>query len=74
MTINLYLVRHGQTLFNQQHRMQGSSDSALTQLGIKQVETLRDYFEKNNIVFDKAYCSTQERASDTLEIITGPPD
>lgn len=72
MTINLYLVRHGQTLFNQQHRMQGSSDSALTQLGIKQVETLRDYFEKNNIVFDKAYCSTQERASDTLEIITGP--
>ena len=52
--------------------MHGSSDSALTQLGIKQVETLRDYFEKNNIVFDKAYCSTQERASDTLEIINGP--
>lgn len=72
MTINLYLVRHGQTLFNQEHRMQGSSDSPLTRLGVKQVETLRDYFEENDIVFDRAYCSTQERASDTLEILTGP--
>lgn len=71
MAINLYLVRHGQTLFNAQQRMQGSSDSALTKLGIKQVEFLRDYFRKNKIFFDKAYCSAQERASDTLEIITG---
>lgn len=71
MAINLYLVRHGQTLFNAQQRMQGSSDSALTKLGIKQVEFLRYYFRKNKIFFDKAYCSTQERASDTLEIITG---
>ncbi|MGN1272882.1 MAG: histidine phosphatase family protein [Lactobacillus sp.] len=72
MTINLYLVRHGQTLFNKEHRMQGSCDSALTNLGIKQVETTRDYFARNAITFDRAYCSTQERASDTLEIITGP--
>lgn len=72
MTINLYLVRHGQTLFNQEHRMQGSCDSALTKLGIKQVEATRDYFAQNGINFDRAYCSTQERASDSLEIITGP--
>lgn len=72
MAINLYLVRHGQTLFNEQHRMQGSSDSALTKLGIKQVEAVRDYFAQNGISFDKAYCSTQERASDSLEIIVGP--
>ncbi|WP_283605376.1 histidine phosphatase family protein [Lactobacillus gallinarum] len=72
MAINLYLVRHGQTLFNAQQRMQGSCDSALTKLGIKQAEALRDYFKKKQIVFDKAYCSTQERASDTLEIIVGP--
>lgn len=72
MAINLYLVRHGQTYFNQQNRMQGSTDSPLTKLGIKQAEALRDYFKKHNIHFDKAYCSTQERASDTLEIIVGP--
>ena len=72
MTINLYLVRHGQTLFNKEHRMQGSCDSALTPLGIKQIEATRDYFAQNGISFDRAYCSTQERASDTLEIIAGP--
>lgn len=72
MAINLYLVRHGQTMFNKEHRMQGSCDSALTSLGIKQVEALRDYFTENGVAFDRAYCSTQERASDTLEIITGP--
>lgn len=72
MAINLYLVRHGQTYFNQQNRMQGSTDSPLTKLGIKQAEALRDYFKKHDIHFDKAYCSTQERASDTLEIIVEP--
>lgn len=71
MAINLYLVRHGQTYFNQQHRMQGSTDSPLTKLGIRQVEALRNYFQKRGVHFDKAYCSTQERASDTLEIIIG---
>jgi broad specificity phosphatase PhoE len=72
MTINLYLVRHGQTLFNKEYRMQGSCDSALTPLGVKQIEATRDYFAQNGIAFDRAYCSTQERASDTLEIIAGP--
>ena len=52
--------------------MQGSCDSALTPLGIKQIEATRDYFAQNGISFDRAYCSTQERASDTLEIIAGP--
>ncbi len=37
MAINLYLVRHGQTLFNAQQRMQGSCDSALTKLGISRL-------------------------------------
>lgn len=70
MTASLYLMRHGQTRFNAQHRMQGSSDSRLTKLGVKQVEATRDYFVRHNIKFNKAYCSTQERASETLEIVT----
>lgn len=72
MAINLYLVRHGQTWFNKGHRMQGSCDSALTPLGIKQAEAVRDYFQDQGINFARAYCSPQERASDTLEIIAGP--
>lgn len=66
----IYLVRHGQTLFNVHHKIQGTCDSPLTKLGIKQAKAVRNYFTRNNIKFDAAFCSTQERASDTLEIIT----
>lgn len=34
--MKIYLVRHGQTLFNQQKKVQGWCDSPLTQEGIKQ--------------------------------------
>lgn len=70
MKKTLYLMRHGQTLFNLQHKIQGWCDAPLTNLGIKQAEVARKYFENNNIVFDHAYSSTSERASDTLEIVT----
>lgn len=70
MTKIVYLVRHGQTYFNYYHKVQGRCDSPLNETGIRQVEATRDYFKKNKITFDKAFSSTQERASDTLEIIT----
>ncbi|MCT3602591.1 histidine phosphatase family protein [Lactobacillus acidophilus] len=70
MTKTIYLVRHGQTYFNYYHKVQGRCDSPLNEKGIRQVELARDYFKNNNIKFDKAYSSTQERATDTLEIIT----
>ena len=34
----LYLMRHGQTLFNAQHKIQGWCDAPLTEIGIKQAE------------------------------------
>lgn len=69
----LYLVRHGQTLFNEQKRIQGWCDAPLTDLGIRQAQAVGNYFEQAGIVFDHAYCSTAERASDTLEQITSQP-
>ncbi len=73
MTKKLYLMRHGQTLFNEQNKIQGWCDSPLTELGIKQAKAARRYFLENNIRFDHVYCSTAERCSDTLEIITSQP-
>ncbi|MGT2686207.1 histidine phosphatase family protein [Streptococcus porcinus] len=69
-----YLMRHGQTLFNIQGRIQGACDSPLTALGIKQAQAARAYFQEENIVFDKVYSSTQERACDTAEIASGRTD
>lgn len=69
----LYLVRHGQTMFNRQKRIQGWCDSPLTDMGKRQADAVKDYFEKHVISFDHAYCSTGERCSDTLERITNMP-
>ncbi len=66
----LYIVRHGQTLFNLRHKTQGWCDSPLTQLGIRQAQTVYEYFKENNITFDGVYSSTSERCCDTTEIIT----
>ncbi len=70
MTKTLYLMRHGQTLFNLQHKIQGWCDSPLTELGIKQAKMAGAYFIDNQITFDHAYSSTSERACDTLEYVT----
>ena len=45
----IFLVRHGQTLFNVQHKTQGHCDSPLTKEGIQMAINLGDYFEKNGI-------------------------
>ncbi len=73
MKKTLYLMRHGQTLFNQRKKVQGWCDSPLTELGVKQAETAGKYFKERNITFDDAYSSTSERASDTLELVTDMP-
>lgn len=66
----LYLTRHGQSLFNRRGIVQGWCDSPLTDLGIKQAELARTWFEERGISFDHAYSSPPERAYDTAEILT----
>ena len=69
----LYLMRHGETLFNVQGKIQGWCDSPLTTNGIRQAKAAAAYYEREGIKFDAACCSTAERASDTLELITSLP-
>jgi len=66
-------MRHGQTLFNKRGLVQGHCDSPLTELGRRQPLYAKRWFEERNIKFDHAYASTQERASDTLELIVDMP-
>ena len=67
--MKLYLMRHGETLFNTQKRVQGWCDSPLTENGIWQAEQVKEYFAKKGISFDAVYSSTQERATDTAKIV-----
>ncbi len=70
MQKKLYIVRHGQTLFNKKNRIQGWCDSPLTKLGHRQAKATKEYFEKRGVVFDKACCSTLHRTEETLKDIT----
>ena len=66
-TIHFYYVRHGQTLFNQQKKVMGQSDSPLTEKGIEQARIVQRKLSR--IPFRKAYSSFAKRAIDTTKII-----
>ena len=71
---DLYLMRHGQTFFNQEGLVQGACDSPLTELGQEQARQAGAYLQGRGIRFGPLYSSTQERASDTLELVSGRTD
>ncbi len=64
-----YLVRHGQTDWNQEKRMQGQHETDLTPLGKKQAIALGERLE--DIEFDLVYSSPQRRAMETTRLILG---
>lgn len=72
--MNLYIVRHGQTELNAEHRAQGRNGKPLNEVGIEQAKELKKKFEKENIKFDYIYSSPQERAIQTAKISTGIDD
>lgn len=65
---NIFLIRHGQTEWNQQNRLQGHKNSALTATGRHQALKVRQSLDAYEV--NKAYVSPLQRAKDTLDIIT----
>ena len=63
----LILIRHGETLWNTQLRMQGSLDSDLTPKGKSQIKALGKWMKE--VPFDYLYCSDTPRAHKTAEAI-----
>ena len=64
----LILIRHGETLWNTQLRMQGSLDSDLTPKGESQIKALGEWMKE--VPFDYLYCSDTARAYKTAEAIS----
>ncbi len=62
----LYFLRHGQTQFNVFRRLQGWSNSQLTEKGIQVAKTSGQIFK--DIPFDLVYSSDLTRALDTAKI------
>jgi uncharacterized phosphatase len=65
---SLYLVRHGETDWNAQRRIQGSTDIPLTDMGRAQAATTGRLLARRE--WDGVYTSPLSRAMETAEIIS----
>ena len=65
----LYLVRHGQTAYNAEYRLQGQLDIPLSDKGREQARELGERLKLEGARFDALYCSTLSRARETAKIV-----
>lgn len=64
---NIYLVRHGETLWNATMRFQGTSDISLSEKGIMQAKKLAK--KMKSIEISAIYASDLKRASETARYV-----
>ena len=65
----LYLVRHGETVWNVEDKMQGVKDSPLTEKGIEHARLLGQSIKELSIEVDRIYTSDLGRAFDTAKLV-----
>lgn len=68
--MKLFFIRHGQTDWNIEEKIQGSRNIELNETGIRQAEELSTKVLKDNYKFSKIYSSPQRRAAKTAEILS----
>jgi len=66
LAVKIFLVRHGQTLWNLESRYQGITNTPLTEEGKKQASCAAKYLSK--VEFDSFYSSPIGRTVETAEI------
>lgn len=70
MNFPIYLLRHGETEWNAQGRIQGALDSPLTERGRRQAQLMGLALKRNLAgAIPPLYCSPLGRARQTLEIV-----
>ena len=68
--MKLYLIRHGQTDWNVEGKIQGRQDIPLNDMGRRQARALADGMKSRPVA--SVYSSPQKRAMETAEAIAGP--
>ena len=71
MVMKIWLVRHGQTNLNIDHRMQGLTDEPLNETGLSQAREARKRI--SDVTFDAVYASPLDRAIVTASIVGNVP-
>ena len=64
----LYLLRHGQTQYNLEGRVQGHCDSPLTELGVAQAHAAGAWLAARGVSFERVFSSPLGRALATAEV------
>lgn len=64
--LNLWLIRHGETDWNDERRIQGQSDNGLSARGVRQAQRLGARLADTR--FDHLFCSDLARTRQTAEI------
>ena len=72
--MKLFFIRHGQTDWNVEGRIQGSKDIELNETGIRQAEELGRKIVDSEYKFSKIYSSPKKRALKTAEILSNYTD
>lgn len=68
-TTRLCLIRHGETTWNAQRRLQGHTDTPLNARGQAQARQMAQALKNTKLSFDTLYCSDLKRALDTANAI-----
>lgn len=67
--MKLYLTRHGETEWNVHSRIQGQTDTALNETGVRQAGELAERLKKERLAIGRIYTSRQLRAYETAQIV-----
>jgi 2,3-bisphosphoglycerate-dependent phosphoglycerate mutase len=65
----LVLIRHGESVWNQQNRFTGWTDVDLSEEGFRQAKRAGDLLKKHGYDFDTAFTSVLKRSIKTLHIV-----
>lgn len=68
--IELYIIRHGRTVWNAAGKIQGSADIELTEDGREGARITGKVWENENLHFDAVYSSPLKRAFETAQIVS----
>lgn len=72
--MKIYFMRHGETAWNEQGLLQGSTDIPLNEYGKQLAELTREGLKAENVLFDRVFSSPYQRAAETARIITAGTD
>ena len=68
-TTKLCLIRHGETAWNAERRLQGHTDIPLNAKGMLQARQMAQALKNINLAFDFLYTSDLKRAADTAQAV-----